>query len=78
MGYNLYGGDTMNFFLATAIFTVLMIAFLGTTLFVVFYNTSIHLEQAMAIDAAREINTRAINPRIVNARQDTWNQSTAD
>ena len=79
MGYNLYGGDTMNFFLATAIFTVLMIAFLGVTLSVVFYNTSIHLEQAMAIDAAREINTRATNQsRIVNARSHAWNQSTAD
>ncbi len=70
----------MNFLFATAIFTVLMIAFLGVTLFVTFYNTSIHLEQAIAIDSAREINTRATNqsPRIVNARSHAWNQSTAD
>jgi len=70
----------MNFLFATAIFTVLMIAFLGATLFVTFYNTSIHLEHAIAIDSARKINTRVTNqsPRVVNARSHAWNQSTAD
>jgi len=71
----------MNFFLATAIFGVLMSLFIGTTLFVVFHNTSIHLEQAMATDTAREINTQNYyrSPRVVtNAYSHTWNQSTTD
>ena len=71
----------MNFFLATAIFTVLMVAFLGTTLFVVFHSTSMHLEHAMATDTAREINTRNYyrSPRVVtNVRSHTWNQSTTN
>lgn len=71
----------MRFLFATAIFVVLMTTFLGISLLVVFSNTSRHLEQAMATDSTREINTRSYHqsPRVAtNAYSHTWNQSTAN
>lgn len=70
----------MKFLFATAIFAILMSLFMGITLLVVFYNTSMHLEQAMITDSAREINTRTTNqsPRIADASSNTWDQPTTD